>query len=885
MDRIDDAYNGLMGEDFMRKTRERLHWICSKVNGENVMDVGCSQGTLARLLASLGKSVLGIDINKEAISYAEARLGETEATSRERVQFVAVNFMDYKTTNRFDTVVMGEILEHLPAPEAFVKKAWTHLSPGGTLVVTVPFGINDDPDHRQTFYWSWMRELIAPLFDIVNIELFGKWIGVVGTKRDRKAPVEKSISLSAVKELEKAFYAIERPLVNDVKAHGLKMRAQQKDIDETRKNLAAKTAEAKTAMATGNEQKARADKAVADYTKLKADLTAEIATQKDAVAKAVAAKNASDAAAAKQKTVLEGEIARQKAALVAEQAKTKDFNAKLNAARNELAAVKNEALEAKVNLEAERKISGGQSEQITVLKAALQLAANRPQIDTNETRLLEYSQEVRELRTALEVKRDEAVSRAEQMGLLSGELQALKVERDYLSQKMSELSSERDSRMAELEESRTYARLCEEENAKLGSRNKELAERLETASLEKTGIEERLSALEDENASKDEAISRIAHARTELERESALLKGDVRDLRTAYEELRRNLAAAESSGESLQEEIDAVKQEKEKLSILLERARPENAQLRHAAEEAKSDLAKAKTQHGDLSLQLDAARQALDGLRKERDAESSECVALQSECGGLKNTNAVLSAKFNTAQNELAVAKSALVSERQTVQKVQDEMRALEAASKKAAEVQQKTIAAQKKEIAALSGKLNSTQSELAVVRSSLSNEKQAVKKVQDEKRALEAAGKKAADALQKTIDAQKKEIDTWKKEVAAKSSEIEACHRRAAESQKSFADLCTKYEELKVAKTKAVLLYNEKAAKMKELSVKYKSLANSKLGRLTLKWWEVKDGLLGNKKVVVQDVSSPKSKVKKSSLPEESWEQQRENERIYFSK
>jgi 2-polyprenyl-6-hydroxyphenyl methylase/3-demethylubiquinone-9 3-methyltransferase len=33
-----------------------------------------------------------------------------------------------------------------------IEVATNHLAPGGRLVVTVPFGINAFPDHRQTFY-------------------------------------------------------------------------------------------------------------------------------------------------------------------------------------------------------------------------------------------------------------------------------------------------------------------------------------------------------------------------------------------------------------------------------------------------------------------------------------------------------------------------------------------------------------------------------------------------------------------------------------------------------------------------------------------------------------------------------------------------------------
>lgn len=283
MDRIDDAYNGLMGEEFMRKTRERLHWMCSKVDGVKILDIGCSQGTLARILGPLGKNIHGVDINKEAIAFAEGKLAEMDAATRERVRFSLANFMDFQSEELFETVIFGEVLEHLALPETFVKKAHGHLVKNGVIVVTVPFGINDDPDHRQTFYWSWINEIIAPYFDVKEVKFFGKWIGVVGVKRERKAAVEKTVSVDVVKELEAAFYAIERPIVNDNKARGERVKLQQKQLDETRVKMAAVQRQAVKAVETEALERQRADKAVADYAKLKTELTAEIVKQKEAL--------------------------------------------------------------------------------------------------------------------------------------------------------------------------------------------------------------------------------------------------------------------------------------------------------------------------------------------------------------------------------------------------------------------------------------------------------------------------------------------------------------------------------------------------------------------------------------------------------------------------
>ena len=125
MDRIYDAYNGEgFSSDFTRKTRDRLHWICSKVTGSCVLDVGCSQGIGPILLGRSGFKVLGLDINPEAISFAEGVLSKELPTVQESVRFACVNFAQYpEDGEKFDTVIFGEVLEHLPRPDKFIEKA------------------------------------------------------------------------------------------------------------------------------------------------------------------------------------------------------------------------------------------------------------------------------------------------------------------------------------------------------------------------------------------------------------------------------------------------------------------------------------------------------------------------------------------------------------------------------------------------------------------------------------------------------------------------------------------------------------------------------------------------------------------------------------------
>ncbi len=54
-DNIAQAYLGQWGgKDTVEKSRARLHWMASCVIGGRVLDVGCSEGMLAILLAREG---------------------------------------------------------------------------------------------------------------------------------------------------------------------------------------------------------------------------------------------------------------------------------------------------------------------------------------------------------------------------------------------------------------------------------------------------------------------------------------------------------------------------------------------------------------------------------------------------------------------------------------------------------------------------------------------------------------------------------------------------------------------------------------------------------------------------------------------------------------
>lgn len=224
MDRIYEAYMGGMGESFAEKTQKRIHWICSKVQGNRVLDVGCSQGITAILLARNGLKVTGLDISEETIARAREYLAEEPEEVQNNVVFAQGDFGCHYSDACYDTVIMGEVLEHLLHPEVFVANAAKLLKNNGRLIITVPFGINDDPDHKQTFYYFAMTHLLERYFQISETVFFGKWIGFVAEKK-QVAEVRESYGFEECLQVEQAFYQIERGNLNTI-ADGVLARKQ-----------------------------------------------------------------------------------------------------------------------------------------------------------------------------------------------------------------------------------------------------------------------------------------------------------------------------------------------------------------------------------------------------------------------------------------------------------------------------------------------------------------------------------------------------------------------------------------------------------------------------------------------------------------------------------
>jgi len=112
-----------LGKYIIKKTFELAQ-------GPKVLDVACGNGSLTKLMADHYPIVVGVDGSKEKIKLARK--------NAPKAKFYVSMFEDFDLDERFNSLVMINILEHVEDPVVFLKKAKSLLNQGGEVVAFVP---------------------------------------------------------------------------------------------------------------------------------------------------------------------------------------------------------------------------------------------------------------------------------------------------------------------------------------------------------------------------------------------------------------------------------------------------------------------------------------------------------------------------------------------------------------------------------------------------------------------------------------------------------------------------------------------------------------------------------------------------------------------------
>ena len=134
----ESVLNGLLRNEsdvaYRRRVRTMLAYLDPQA-GQWILDCGTGMGFYARTIRRLYPDVrvLGIDMDTRALSFARAHLDERIPVLLGDIARLPL------AAQSMDSVLMSEVLEHLPDEVAGLAEVHRVLKPGGKLAVTVPY--------------------------------------------------------------------------------------------------------------------------------------------------------------------------------------------------------------------------------------------------------------------------------------------------------------------------------------------------------------------------------------------------------------------------------------------------------------------------------------------------------------------------------------------------------------------------------------------------------------------------------------------------------------------------------------------------------------------------------------------------------------------------
>ncbi|WP_085705839.1 glycosyltransferase [Pseudomonas sp. B8(2017)] len=607
-DRVMEAYYGKLGEQFMRETQSRIHWICAQVKGRRILDVGCSQGIVPLLLAREGCQVTGVDTSPQAIEEAKGYLSAEPAHIQQNVTYINSDFLALDTLEvEPDTVVISEVLEHLVRPELFIEKAHDLLKQGGRLVITVPFGVNDFIDHKHTFYLMEPFRLLAEHLQIIDVKMLGKWLGIVAVKSEAHKPgVIDSLTIDRVRELEKAFESIERALRESLGAIG-------KRLEDTNKKYR-----------TANEQIAQLKPEAQ-----KAETLSRTLQNRDADIAALQQANR-EMLDAKAKRVQELEEIKER---------LDDANRKYRLTTEQLSLLKPEAQKAEA---LSRQLQDRESHISSIEQAS------REALEASARSIRALNEELDSLKSKLGEANEKCLATAQQYALLEQRFAALEETQAQTCQELTVANDELEQRNQELETLQQSLHSIEErllatDQQRVAAEALAANETAEIAALQAQhdDLESRLQKQRDELEAQLEALSeQLVQARqindghvetiTVLRAQQAALQARLENQRQAATELQTK---AEQTNAGHVDTITALRAQQAALQAALESQRQVSAEAQALADQTSAThedtIATLRERLATLETALEKQKEAMSQLQNESDqdiAEKDECI-------------------------------------------------------------------------------------------------------------------------------------------------------------------------------------------------------------------------------------------------------------------
>lgn len=139
---------------------------------DNILEIGFGEGYGTHLIAKNVQSIIGLDVNKKTVNYANKKYGAANCTFRQ----YEGNKLPFEN-NCFDKVITYQVIEHIEDDEQFLLEIQRVTKNGGKVLLTTPNRIYRldsgqepwNPFHVREYSSEQLETLMNKIFSEVNI--------------------------------------------------------------------------------------------------------------------------------------------------------------------------------------------------------------------------------------------------------------------------------------------------------------------------------------------------------------------------------------------------------------------------------------------------------------------------------------------------------------------------------------------------------------------------------------------------------------------------------------------------------------------------------------------------------------------------------------------
>ncbi len=191
---------------FKKRVRTIFEWV-QPTDDKIILDCACGRGFYLNMLRTVSQcKLVGLELDSDVIAKAYRNVGQLPHITLSQANI----YQQPYPANRFDAVILSEILEHVDDDVRGLKEVFRVLKPGGVVAITVP-------NANYPFWWDPINKSLETVFrtHIGKGPLAGIWanhVRLYTAEQLRKAVLDAGFIL----EEERSFTHNSFPFIHNI---------------------------------------------------------------------------------------------------------------------------------------------------------------------------------------------------------------------------------------------------------------------------------------------------------------------------------------------------------------------------------------------------------------------------------------------------------------------------------------------------------------------------------------------------------------------------------------------------------------------------------------------------------------------------------------------